>query len=155
MNQQWNRNENFRNEIGYPSKEFDIPEDYDKQREEEIIQHRETPKENNPTSDQTPQTQEKQPEPTPEGASIKEEPRITELPTEAPRRQSGSRELKNLKSNLDGDSWKPCSTDHGRRMRVRAVDFKEEDEFTETHNNVRQLGPEEDTNLDEPVEKRD
>ena len=120
--------------------------------------HREIPIKNNPTPDQTPQTPEEQPqtpEPAPEGATIKEEPRITELPTEAPRRQSGSRELKNLKSNLDGNSWKPCSTDHGRRMRVRAVDFKEEDEFTETWNNVCQLDPKEDTNLNEPVEKRD
>ena len=38
-------------------------------------------------------------------------------------------------------------------MRVRAVDFKDGDEFTETHNNFRQL--DKDKNLEEPMEKRD
>ena len=156
MIEQFHKKDSFRNEIGYPPKEFDIPENYNEQREEEIIQRRGIPTENDSTPDQTPQPPEQQtPEPTSDETQIKEEPRIMELPTEAPTRRPVSRELRNLESGLDGEAWQPCPTEHGRRMRVRAVDFKEEDEFTETPDNVRYLDPEEDTIINEPMEKRD
>ena len=159
MNQQFHKNDSFRNEIGFPPPEFEIPEDYEQKWNEEDIQTPDTPIRNTPRTEQPTQTPD-QPtqtsEPTPEGATIKEDPRITEIPTDAPRKQSGSRELKNLKSGLDGDSWKPCSVEHGRRLRVRAVDFKDEDEFQEMWDNVRLLDAEEDTESNnEPVEKRD
>ena len=72
---------------------------------------------------------------------------------EAPKKQKGSRELKNLESDLNGPSWR-CTTDHGRRMRVRAVDL--EDEYQETWDNVRLLDEEEDRESNnEPMVKRD
>ena len=156
MIEQFHKKESFRNEIGYPPKEFDIPADYSEKREAEIIHRRETPKPNTPIPVTTPQPSEQETqEPISDDTQIKEEPRIIEIPNEVPAHRPVNRELRNLKSDLDGEAWKPCPTEHGRRLRVRAVDFKEEDVFTETPNNVLYLDPEEDTTMNEPMEKRD
>ena len=117
MIEQFHKKDSFRNEIGYPPKEFEIPENYSEKREEEIIQRRETPTENNSIPDQTPQPQEQQtPEPTSDDMQIKEEPRITEIPAETPTRRPASRELRNLDSGIDGQAWKPCPTQHGQNV---------------------------------------
>ena len=91
--------------------------------------------------------------PTPPEAPEEAEPQITELPVETPKRTRVSRELKNLKSDLDGPSWE-CTTDHGRRLRVRRVGLEEE--CNDSWNNVILLDEEEETrNQEEPMEQRD
>ena len=129
--------------------EFEISDNYEEKRKKEDIRTPDTPIINPPRTEQPTST----PESTPVEALGQNEPTITEIPVEAPKQPKESRELKNLESGLNGPSWR-CTTDHGRRMRVRAVGL--EDEYNESWDNVRLLDEEEDRESDnEPMEKRD
>ena len=102
MREEFFKNERFRNEISSPPAEFEIPSDYGQSKEKTPTKATE-PKPNN--IDQS--TQE---EPTEQTTPQEDEPQITEIPEEAPQPRRMSRELKNLKSDLNGpahfnDSW--------------------------------------------------
>ena len=83
MRKEFHKNDSFRNEIGIPPPEFEIPENYNEKEEKEKSQTPETT-----TKDQNqaekPADIDTSP-PTPPEEPEEAEPQITELPVEAPK----------------------------------------------------------------------
>ncbi len=66
-----------------------------------------------------------------------------ELPEEsAPKPPKPSREERRLQSNLDGGYWQ-CNQEHGRRLRVRTTKIQDEEDLTDTWDNISNLEQEE------------
>ena len=128
-----------------PPVEFEIPRDYDENKTSPTTAKNTVDKKTQPPEEE-PQAQEEPPQqPTPE----EEQPETMETPAEVPKPPKGSRELRNLGSELDGPAW-TCRQDHGRRLRVRTTGMHE------SWNNVIDIQEEEETKTkEERLEQRD
>ena len=143
MREEFFKNERFRSEISSPPAEFEIPSDYGQ--DEEVTPTNPTePTRREPTETTGPinNDQPMQEEPTAQMHPQEAEPQITEIPEETPRPRRISRELQNLKSDLNGPSW-GCTENHGSRLRVRTAGVQEQ--YEDSWDNVIQLQEEENT----------
>ena len=123
MIKEFMRDDTFRTVNSAPPVEFELT-DYDS-----AVKNAPIRPDAPPPNENIPATENKSPEPQIEAPVIQTPPEAIPEQTSQPRKEWMSRELKNLKSELNGPSWECKETQYGWCLRVRTTGIEEEEEF--------------------------